>query len=218
MSHADLFSRIDAEPMPADAASDAPARAIPMGDAAAAEQGDARPDGHRRGAGRDRPRRDRGEDAAPAAAPIETIASVASTAYAASPFEASAHASPSTDLHTGEQSGAAPFAAPFAAPLAAKFEAPPARPAAQDAVAPPPYVLPMADLQAVAAASGLEWINSDADKARAVHDAMAREPQPVHVPRERAPLLKVDEGPLVLVETRKDLSQIKLPFETSEVR
>jgi len=25
----------------------------------------------------------------------------------------------------------------------------------------------------------------------------------------------VDEGPLVLVETRKDLSQMKLPFETS---
>jgi ribonuclease E len=24
----------------------------------------------------------------------------------------------------------------------------------------------------------------------------------------------VDEGPLVLVETRKDLSQIKLPFDT----
>ena len=29
------------------------------------------------------------------------------------------------------------------------------------------------------------------------------------------PLAVVDEGPLVLVETRKDLSQIKLPFETS---
>jgi len=25
----------------------------------------------------------------------------------------------------------------------------------------------------------------------------------------------VDEGPLVLVETRKDLSQLKLPFEAS---
>ena len=33
------------------------------------------------------------------------------------------------------------------------------------------------------------------------------------VPRERPPLVVVDEGPLVLVETRKDLSQITLPFD-----
>jgi ribonuclease E len=33
------------------------------------------------------------------------------------------------------------------------------------------------------------------------------------VPRERKPLVVIDEGPLVLVETRKDLSQLKLPFE-----
>jgi len=26
----------------------------------------------------------------------------------------------------------------------------------------------------------------------------------------------VDEGPLVLVETRKDLSQVRLPFETTQ--
>jgi ribonuclease E len=33
------------------------------------------------------------------------------------------------------------------------------------------------------------------------------------VPRERPPLVVVDEGPLVLVETRKDLSQLDLPFD-----
>jgi ribonuclease E len=44
---------------------------------------------------------------------------------------------------------------------------------------------------------------------------MAAEPAPIHVPRERAPALQIDEGPLVLVETRKDLSQFKLPFETA---
>ena len=44
---------------------------------------------------------------------------------------------------------------------------------------------------------------------------MASEPPPMHVPRERPPAPVVDEGPLVLVETRKDLSQIKLPFETA---
>ena len=43
--------------------------------------------------------------------------------------------------------------------------------------------------------------------------AMAAEPKPVHVPRERQPVVVIDEGPLVLVETRKDLSQFKLPFE-----
>ena len=45
--------------------------------------------------------------------------------------------------------------------------------------------------------------------------AIAAEPTPVHVPRERPPLVMLDEGPLVLVETRKDLSQITLPFDAS---
>ncbi|MEN9543493.1 MAG: ribonuclease, partial [Pseudomonadota bacterium] len=40
------------------------------------------------------------------------------------------------------------------------------------------------------------------------------EPKPVHVPREIKAVLAADEGPLVLVETRKNLAQIKLPFET----
>jgi len=34
----------------------------------------------------------------------------------------------------------------------------------------------------------------------------------VHVPRIRPPVVALDEGPLVLVETRKDLSDMKLPF------
>lgn len=78
-----------------------------------------------------------------------------------------------------------------------------------------PFVLPLDDLQAVAAQAGLEWVGSDADKVAAAHAAMAAEPKPIRVPRE--PKLKVvaDEGPLVLVETRKDLSQLKLPFDHS---
>jgi ribonuclease E len=35
----------------------------------------------------------------------------------------------------------------------------------------------------------------------------------VRVPREIRPVVLPDEGPLVLVETRKDLSQVMLPFE-----
>ena len=81
------------------------------------------------------------------------------------------------------------------------------------APAPIAYALPVDDLAAVAGGAGLEWVNSDADKVRAVQQAMADAPRPVHVPREPKPVVAIDEGPLVLVETRKNLSQIKLPFE-----
>ncbi len=74
------------------------------------------------------------------------------------------------------------------------------------------FALPVSDLQALAAQSGLEWVNSDADKVAAVQAAIAAEPKPVHVPRERPPVVVIDEGPLVLVETRKDLAEVKLPF------
>ena len=47
-----------------------------------------------------------------------------------------------------------------------------------------------------------------------VQSAMAAAPAPAHVPRERKPVEVGNEGPLVLVETRKDLSQVKLPFDT----
>ena len=67
----------------------------------------------------------------------------------------------------------------------------------------------------VAAAAGLQWVGSDAAKVAAAREAMAREPAPVHVPREPKPVELVDEGPLVLVETRKDLSQIHLPFDNA---
>ena len=74
------------------------------------------------------------------------------------------------------------------------------------------YSLPIDSLQQIASGSGLEWVNSDADKVAAVQAAIAAEPKPVHVPRERPPVPVLDEGPLVLVETRKDLADMKLPF------
>ena len=43
--------------------------------------------------------------------------------------------------------------------------------------------------------------------------AIAAEPAPIRVPRERPPTVELDDGPLILVETRKDLSKISLPFE-----
>ncbi|MGV8824518.1 MAG: Rne/Rng family ribonuclease, partial [Methylibium petroleiphilum] len=101
--------------------------------------------------------------------------------------------------------------APAPAPVAIEPVADAAPPAAAAAL--PPYALPIDDLAAVATSAGLQWVNSDADKVRAVQQAMADAPKPVHVPREPKPVVAIDDGPLVLVETRKDLSQIKLPFE-----
>jgi len=68
-------------------------------------------------------------------------------------------------------------------------------------------------LHALATEVGLQWVNSDADKIRAAQDAIANAPRPVHVPRERKPVAMLDDGPLILVETRKDLSQVTLPFD-----
>lgn len=78
------------------------------------------------------------------------------------------------------------------------------------------YELPMGELQQIAASSGLQWVNSDAAKIAAVQAAIAAEAQPVRVPRERPPVVVIDEGPLVLVETRKDLADMVLPFERQD--
>ncbi len=100
-----------------------------------------------------------------------------------------------------------------AAPAAAAKAA--AVPAAVAPIVVAPYVLPTDALDAIARDAGLQWVNSDADKIRAVREAMANEPKPIHVPRQPKPRAVIDEGPLVLVETKKDLSQIRLPFDPS---
>ena len=127
----------------------------------------------------------------------------------------------------GEAAPAAAIATPDAeAPVAAPAPAPrPSAPAPSPAPAPvaaapapmpvrvEPFVLPLADLHALAEQAGLQWVGSDAEKVAAAQAAIAAEPKPIHVPREPKPPVVVDEGPLVLVETRKDLSQLKLPFD-----
>ncbi|MBI5925721.1 MAG: Rne/Rng family ribonuclease [Aquabacterium sp.] len=120
------------------------------------------------------------------------------------------------DNATASQPAAAYEAAAPATVEPATAQAAPAQaPAAVAAPAPAPFILQISDLQAIAQSAGLEWVNSDADKIRAVQEAIAAEPKPVHVPRERKPAVVLDEGPLILVETRKDLSQITLPFENA---
>ncbi len=125
---------------------------------------------------------------------------------------------PSTEPSTTAAEPVAVAPAP-AAPAAASLApaAPSAAPAAAPAVAVglprvQSYSLPLVDLQQIASGAGLQWVNSDADKVAAVQAAIAAEPKPARVPRERAPAVVIDEGPLVLVETRKDLAEMKLPF------
>ena len=100
---------------------------------------------------------------------------------------------------------AAPIA--VAAPVAAAAAAGRALPKVQG------YDLPLQDLAQVAQSSGLQWVNSNASKIAEVQAAMAAEPKPIHVPRERAPVAQLDSGPLVLVETKRDLRDTTLPFE-----
>jgi len=76
-----------------------------------------------------------------------------------------------------------------------------------------PFQLPIDDLVQVAESSGLQWVTSDAEKIAAVQAAIAADPNPVRVPRERPPAIVIDECPLVLVETKRDLRDLKLPFE-----
>ncbi len=77
------------------------------------------------------------------------------------------------------------------------------------------FDLPLAQLQQVAQSSGLEWVNSNPERIAQIQAAIAAEPRPVHVPRERPAPVVLDEGPLILVETKKDLSQMAMPFENS---
>jgi len=105
-------------------------------------------------------------------------------------------------------------AASAPAPAAAK---PPAVPVA-DVGMPKvqPFALPLGELAQVAEQSGLNWVNSDASKVALAQAAIAAEPKPVHAPRERPPVVRLDDRPLVLVETRRDLRNMTLPFENTE--
>ena len=201
-------------------------------------------EGRRRGRGRDRNRRERSPQAGTdgeAAAPEGMTQGGALAAQAFHDADASvvvpadaalAPAAPAADVTAQPAELPMAYVAPPTAPVmapaapviaaapaaAAAIAAAPATPAAPASAAAPAeaFVLPLATLQTVAEAAGLQWVNSDVEKIRAVQAAMASAPAPVHVPRERKPTQVADEGPLVLVETRKDLSQFKLPFETTQ--
>ncbi|WP_332776177.1 Rne/Rng family ribonuclease [Polaromonas sp.] len=213
----------DAQAMPAAAAvpalDEAGSPLAPVQGGTADEQRQPRERRSRDRYGRDR--RERSEQAgeggvtadgtAPQGASFESNKPVAreERAPAATDFEASmAPAAPLVVPPAPLQPAAAPVVAPVAAAAPAPAAAAPrALPKVQ------PYSLPLQDLTQVASTSGLQWVNSDAGKIAEVQAAIAAEPKPIHVPRERPALITLDEGPLVLVETRRNLGDIKLPFE-----
>src|SRR5882724_6137714 len=155
--------------------------------AAPAAEGGER-DSRRRGRGRDRQRRDRtAEGVNPSAetqdAPVDVPVNerpVADRFVAEAPRHA-VH-EPQAALEPAREAPAVQAEASTwvaeTAPAAAMAQ--PAEPAPAAAV---PFVLQTDQLQTVAEAAGLQWVNSDEDKIRAVQEAMAREPKPVHVPR-----------------------------------
>ncbi|MEO6410864.1 MAG: hypothetical protein ABIO45_19215 [Burkholderiaceae bacterium] len=180
-----------------------------------AERGEREGRGRGRGRDRDRPRGDR-----PAADPMTAPQGLGEGALAdAAASEIAAPMSASL-LSVDDDLVAVPEPAPAAAAFVPAPAASVAEPVRAEAarvapVAPAEFELPVDSLAAIAESAGLQWVNSDAEKIRAVQAALDNEPAPVRVPRERKPVDRADQGPLVLVETRKDLSQYKLPFETA---
>ncbi|MDA8454563.1 Rne/Rng family ribonuclease [Acidovorax sp. GBBC 3334] len=157
---------------------------------------------------------------APAAAPAATAtaavpevpAPVLDAITPAAPAPAPAPAVP-VAVAPAAQAAIAPAPAAVAAPAPAPA---PAAVPAQGLPRVQAFTLPVDDLNRIAEHSGLQWVNSDAGKIAAAQAAIAAEPRPAHVPRERPPVVVLDEGPLVLVETRRDLRDLKLPFEQQQ--
>lgn len=143
------------------------------------------------------------------------MAEVPAPAQAADAAEVAAQHAPAPAPLVSSASAPTP-AAPMAAPVRTVAKAP-VDPVASSMPRVASFALPIDELQQVAAYSGLQWVNSDAEKIAAVQAAIAAEPQPVRVPRARPAAVVLDEGPLVLVETRRDLSNMTLPFEQPPV-
>jgi ribonuclease E len=139
-------------------------------------------------------------------------------------FEQNQASPPATSQHIATESIAndvsVKAAEPVAAPRAFASSAPVAAvatPAASQGQAGMPkvgsFALPVAEMDTVASGAGLQWVNSNPERIAAVKAQIAAEPKPIHIPRERPPAVVIDAGPLVLVETKRDLRNMTLPFE-----
>ncbi len=131
--------------------------------------------------------------------------------------EAPAPAQPAALAPEAAAAALAPAATPAAEAMATSAAAPAATPVTATAPGAPAqaprFALPLQELQHIATQAGLQWVNSDPAKVAAVQAAIAAEPAPIRVPRARPAAVLPDEGPLVLVETRRDLTALRLPFE-----
>ncbi|MES2531684.1 MAG: hypothetical protein V4636_11660 [Pseudomonadota bacterium] len=157
-------------------------------------------------------------DQQPAVAPVTQV--IDATPALAEPVATTVAAPLPAPAPAPAPAAIAPVPAP-AAPVARTTERPVAA-AAPKAAAPvsaralpkvQAFELPLAELAQVAEGSGLQWVNSNPERIAQARAAIAAEVKPAHVPRERPPAVVIDEGPLVLVETRRNLSGVTLPFE-----
>ena len=149
---------------------------------------------------------------APAAAqamPVHVPAPVAAPVRAPAPVEA-APATPAPVVVVAVRESA-----PVARPMTRPDLAPAAQPDTGRALLPKvaAFELPLGDLAQIAESSGLQWVNSDAKRIASAQQAMAAEEQPVRVPRERPAVVLPQDSDLKLVETRRDLKSVTLPFE-----
>ncbi|MEJ7686832.1 MAG: Rne/Rng family ribonuclease [Variovorax sp.] len=189
------------------------ARTGDIGDIGEAPGGDSQPrrDGEeRRGRSRDRYGRDRRERGPREADNAGVSTSVPAFASAA-PNDENASVDAAPPVHIQPPSSARAPELPKAAEL-------PAVPISKAAASRPlpkvqTFELPLDELAQVAEGSGLQWVNSDADRVAQVRAAIEAEPKTARVPRERPPAIVIDEGPLVLVETSRNLGEMVLPFE-----
>jgi len=117
----------------------------------------------------------------------------------------STSAEPSTQVSTVDAAAHSPAVAPAAATAVAAPSMPKIT----------AYDLPIAQLHDVAQSSGLQWVNSNPERVAQIQAAIAAEPRPIHIPRERPAPVVLDEGPLILVETKRDLGQLHMPFENT---
>ena len=156
----------------------------------------------RNGGGRQRD----GTEGATAAAPDAGLVSDISASAQAADFEQTDRA-PAQAEHANS--------APVVAVPAAPANAPVAPTATTGLPRVTPFELPLNELQRIAEGAGLEWINSDAQRVAQVQVAIAATPAVPRTPREPNRMVLPDEGPLVLVETRRDLKDMALPFDTT---
>jgi ribonuclease E len=168
------------------------------------EQGDQRPPRERRSRDRyGRERRERGEGNERNENGVETPVLTENSASNEAPIQ---------QIRVQAAPEFVAFVAQPTAPVAT-VAAPVAAPVANSLPKVTSYDLPLQDLAQVAQSSGLQWVNSDASKIAEAQAAIALEAKPAHVPRERPPVVVSNEGPLVLVETKRDLRETQLPFE-----